>query len=276
MILFEDVTAQEESYHLLEQRWVDIYPNQGKRMGAFSSGVQGTYPFILMSYNDDMFSVSTLAHELGHSMHSYYTRHTQPPVYAGYSLFAAEVASNFNQALVRAHLLNTNSDPDFQIAVIEEAMSNFHRYFFLMPTLARFELHIHEQVERGEALTADGMIGLMADLFREGYGDEVELDAERVGITWGQFATHMYANFYVYQYATGISGAHALADGVLAGKPGAVEQYLSFLKAGSSLYPLDALKLAGVDLTTPAPIEQTFGVLAQLVDRLEQAIGRKG
>ncbi len=261
---------------VLEQRWVDIYPNQGKRMGAFSSGVQGTHPFIMMSYNDDIFSMSTLAHELGHSMHSYYTWQTQPPVYADYSLFVAEVASNFNQALVRAHLLNTSSDPDFEIAVIEEAMANFHRYFFIMPALARFELAIHERVERGEALPADDLIALMADLFHEGYGDEVEIDDERVGITWGQFSTHLYSNFYVYQYATGISGAHALAEGVLAGAPGAAESYLAFLKAGGSLYPLDALKLAGVDLTTPEPVEQTFGVLTRLVDRLERAIERRG
>lgn len=255
---------------LLEQRWVDKYPNKGKRAGAFSSGVKGTHPFILMSYNDDLYSMSTLAHELGHSMHSYFTWQTQPQMYANYTIFVAEVASNFNQALVRAHLLETNPDPDFQIAVIEEAMSNFHRYFFIMPTLARFELEIHQRVERGQALTADSMIALMTDLFREGYGDEVEIDAERIGITWAQFATHMYANFYVYQYATGISGAHALAEGVLQGQPSAVDNYLAFLKAGSSRYPLDALKLAGVDLTTPEPVEQTFGVLARMVDRLEQ------
>lgn len=257
---------------VLKQRWVDIYPNKGKRMGAFSTGVPGTHPFILMSYNDDLFSLSTLAHELGHSMHSYYTWKTQPFVYADYSLFVAEVASNFNQALVRAHLLRTNHDPDFQIAVIEEAMANFHRYFFVMPTLARFELEIHERVERGEPLNADGLIQLMADLFREGYGDKVQIDTDRVGITWAQFHTHLYANFYVYQYATGISGAHALAERILAGQPGAVESYLEFLKAGSSLYPLDALKLAGVDLASPEPVEKAFGVLASYVDRLDGLI----
>jgi oligoendopeptidase F len=260
----------------LQQRWVDICPNQGKRLGAFSSGAQGTYPFILMSYTDDIFSMSTLAHELGHSLHSYYSWQSQPPIYADYSLFVAEVASNFNQAMVRAHLLGSDTDPDFQIAVIEEAMANFHRYFFVMPTLARFELEIHQRVERGEALTAGDLIALMADLFREGYGDEVEMDVERVGITWGQFATHLYSNFYVYQYATGISGAHALAEGVLTGRPSAAENYLAFLKVGGSLDPLDALRQAGVDLSTPAPVEQTFTVLARLVDQLEQALARRG
>ena len=258
---------------LAEQRWVDVYPNQGKRMGAYSHGVHGTHPYILMSYNDDIFSMSTLAHELGHSMHSYLTWQTQPLAYGSYSLFVAEVASNFNQAMVRAHLLETNRDRDFQIALIEEAMSNFHRYFFIMPTLARFELEIHQRVERGQALTADSMIGLMADLFQEGYGDEVQVDRARVGSTWCQFSTHLYSNFYVYQYATGIAAANALAADILAGQPGAAENYLAFLKAGGSLYPLDALKLAGVDMTTPAPVERAFGVLASYVDRLETLLG---
>ena len=149
----------------LENRWVDVYPNQGKRMGDFSSGVKGTQPFIMMSYTDDLFGLSTLAHELGHSMHSYLTWQTQQNmIYSRYGLFVAEVASNFNQAMVRAHLLENNSDPEFQIAVIEEAMSNFHRYFFIMPTLARFELEIHERVERGAAQEAETLIALLANL----------------------------------------------------------------------------------------------------------------
>ena len=185
-------------------------------------------------------------------------------------MFVAEVASNFNQALVRDYLLRTHPDRDFQIGVIEEAMANFHRYFFVMPTLARFELEIHERAERGQALTAADLNDLMADLFAEGYGDEVDVDRERVGITWAEFHTHLYSNFYVYQYATGISGAHALAERVLSGGPSAAEDYLKFLKAGGSLYPLDALKLAGVDLASPEPVEQTFAVMARYVDRLEQ------
>lgn len=254
---------------VLEQRWVDKYPNKGKRAGAFSTGVPGTPPFILMSYNDDLFSMSTLAHELGHSMHKYFTQATQPFVYRNYGLFLAETASNFNQAMVRAYMLKTFTEAEFQIAVIEEALSNFHRYFFIMPTLARFELEIHERIERGQALTAQNMIDLLADLFSEGYGSGVVIDRERVGITWAQFPTHLYSNFYVYQYATGISGAHALAQNILDGKPNAVENYLGFLKAGGSAFPLDTLKRVGVDLTTPAPVETTFSVLAQYVDRLE-------
>lgn len=260
----------------LEERWVDVYANKGKRMGAFSSGVKGTRPFIMMSYSDNLSGLSTLAHELGHSLHSYFTWQNQPiQAYARYGLFVAEVASNFNQAMVRAHLLATHDDPEFQIAVIEEAMGNFHRYFFIMPTLARFELEIHERAERGEALTADSLMGLMADLFAEGYGQEVVLDRERMGIVWAQFHTHLYSNFYVYQYATGISAAHALADIVLAGRPGAVENYRAFLKAGGSVYPLDALKAAGVDMTSPQAVETTFNVLSGYVDRLEALIGQR-
>ena len=257
---------------VMEQRWVDIYPNKGKRMGAFSTGVQGAHPFIMMSYSDNLLGLSTLAHELGHSMHSYYTWKTQPQAYASYSLFVAEVASNFNQALVRAHLLKTQDDAGFQLEVLEEAMANFHRYFFIMPTLARFELEIHRRVEGGMALTADDLISLMADLFGEGYGAEVKVDRERVGITWAQFATHLYSNFYVYQYATGISGAHALAQRVLDKRSEAVQSYLGFLKAGGSQYPLDALCAAGVDLASPAPVERAFEALVGYVDRLERLL----
>jgi oligoendopeptidase F len=255
-------------------RWVDVYPNKGKRMGAFSSGTPGTNPFILMSYNDDLAGLSTLAHELGHSLHSYLSWQTQPYVYSRYGLFAAEVASNFNQALVRAHLLEKfKGNRDFQIALIEEAMGNFHRYFFVMPTLARFELEMHDRVWRGEALTAQTLTDRMAGLFAEAFGPEVDVDRARVGSTWMQFSTHLYANFYVFQYATGISGAHALADRVLKeGKP-AAEDYLAFLHAGGSLYPLDALKRAGVDLSVPDPVEKTFGVLAGYVDRLQTLLG---
>ncbi|MEO6458260.1 MAG: oligoendopeptidase F [Chloroflexia bacterium] len=255
---------------MLEERWVDVFPNQGKRSGAYSSGAYGTNPFILMSHVGDLESMSTLAHEIGHSMHSYLSRKHQPMVYARYGIFAAEVASNFNQAMVRSHLLKNNSDPQFQIAVIEEAMYNFHRYFFLMPILARFELDIHTRVEKGEALTADLMIKLLADLFREGYGPEMEIDEARVGITWAQFSTHMYLNFYVYQYATGIAAANALAAGVFGGESDAADKYKQFLSAGGSNYPLEVLKIAGVDMTSPEPVERAFDVLEGYVERLEK------
>ncbi len=255
----------------LEDRWVDVYPNQGKRQGAFSAGSRGTMPFIMMSYGDSLQAMSTLAHELGHSLHSYFAWQTQPMVYSDYSLFVAEVASNFNQAMVRHYLMANNPDLEFQIAVIEEAMSNFFRYFFIMPTLARFELEMHQRVERGEAPNADDMTALMAGLLAEGYGDELAYNHDQSGITWAQFG-HMYANFYVFQYATGISAAHALAGPIAAGDAEAAERYRQFLKAGSSLDPIDALKLAGVDMATPVAVEKTFAVLSDYVDRLEQLV----
>ncbi len=256
----------------LQDRWVDAYPNKGKSNGAFSYGAPGTHPFIMMSYTNEVGSMSTLAHELGHSMHSYLTWQNQPLAYSDYSLFVAEVASNFNQAMMRGHLLKTITDKNFLIALIEEAVGgNFFRYFFQMPTLARFELETHQQVERGEPLTADSMQNLMADLFAEGFGPKVKVDRPRVGMVWSTFG-HLFSDYYVYQYATGISGAHALSGKILRGEPNSVENYLEFLKSGSSSYPLDVLKKAGVDLTSPKPVEETFAVMESYIDRLEELL----
>jgi oligoendopeptidase F len=256
----------------LQERWVDVYPNRGKTSGAYSTGFPGTHPFILMSFTDDVASISTLAHELGHSMHSYYTWQTQPMVYDQYSMFVAETASNFNQALVRAHLVKARPDMEFQLALIEETMSNFHRYFFIMPALARLELEIHETVEAGGALTAESLTDRMAELFEEGFGGEMEIDRRQLGITWAEFSSHMYGNFYVFQYATGISAANALAQGVLEEGAPAAQRYIDFLKAGDSLYPIDALKLAGVDMSSPEPVQRAFNVLSDTVDRLEAIV----
>ena len=258
---------------VLKERWVDVYPNQGKAEGAFSWGSQGTHPFINMSYTDEVTSMSTLAHELGHSMHSYLTWKHQPFAYSNYSLFVAEVASNFHQAMMRSHLFKTVTDRNFQLALLEEAVGgNFFRYFFQMPTLARFELETHQRIERGESLTAASMIDLMADLFAEGFGPDFDLDRERVGMTWATFG-HLFADYYVYAYATGISGANALAGRILRGEPNAVEDYLGFLKSGSSDYSLNVLRRAGVDLATPQPLEDTFAVMEGYIDRMEELLG---
>jgi oligoendopeptidase F len=205
-------------------------------------------------------------------MHSYLTWKTQPFIYSNYSLFAAEVASNFHQAMMRGHLLETTKDKNFQLALLEEAVGgNFFRYFFQMPTLARFELEAHQRAERGEPLTADDLIDLMADLFEEGFGPNFDMDHDRVGMIWSTFS-HLFEDYYVYSYATGISGAHAFAGKILRGEPNAAENYLRFLRAGNSDYALNVLKQAGADLTTPQAVEETFAVMESYIDRMEQLL----
>jgi oligoendopeptidase F len=254
---------------VLEERWVDVYPSVGKSSGAFSCGWKGTHPFVKMQYVNDLSSMSTLVHELGHSMHTYHANAHQNAVNADYPIFAAEVASNFNQAMLRAHLFGTEKDPQFQIAVIEEAMDNLHRYFFIMPTLARFELEMHERLERGGSVAASDMNELMADLFEEGYGGELEVDRHREGSTWAQFG-HLYMNYYVFQYATGISAAHALAAPILAGDSAAAERYIGFLSSGASDYPVELLRKAGVDMRSGEAMDKCYDVLEGLIDRLER------
>jgi len=255
----------------LEERWVDYAINDGKSEGAFSDGSYDTHPFIMMSFDGNLSSMGTLAHELGHSMHSYYTRKHQPFIYSGYSMFVAEVASNFNQAMVRAHLFASNNDRDFQLALIQEAMDNIHRYFFIMPTLARFEYEVHTRMENDEPLTPDMLNEIMSGFYAEGYGETMSDDPRRTGSTWAQFG-HLYEPYYTFQYATGISAAHALANAILSGEDAAVERYLGFLAAGNADYPLNVLKAAGVDMATPQAVQETFKVLENLVDRLESLI----
>lgn len=254
---------------LLEDRWVDVYPTEGKPNAQFSSGSTGV-PFVMMSYSGLPASVGVLAHELGHALHQYLFHRAQPPVYRQMGRLECEVPSNLGQMMLRAHLFDQGGDADFQLSVLDEAFANFWRYFFQMPLLARFELEVHAAVDRGEGLTADRLNGLMGDLLREGYGSEVEVD-ERASTMWAQFG-HLYSPFYTFEYTVGISCAAALSEGILGGKPGAVEDYLAFLRTGTSLPSIESLRRAGVDLSTPAPIERGFAALGQLVDRLERLV----
>ncbi|MCC6310219.1 MAG: oligoendopeptidase F [Trueperaceae bacterium] len=257
---------------LLEDRWVDVYPNRGKRDGAFATRFYRGQSYVMMSYQDNLESMSTLAHELGHVMHSRLMDERQPLANANYAMIVAETASNFNQALVRAHLLSVTTERQARLAVLEEAFHNFHRYFFIMPTLVRFELETHQAVERGEGLTAQRLVSSMQRLYQEGYGAAIQAD-ERTGITWAQFG-HLYMPFYTFQYAVGIAAAAALAADVRAGfergddEP--ARRYLEFLKAGSALKPLDLFRSAGVDMATPAPIEKAFAVVEGHVRELEE------
>lgn len=260
---------------LTTERWVDYAENDGKRQGAYSNGGGRVKPFIFMTWNGTMNSYSTLAHEIGHSMHSLLSMREHPYSVPRYTLFHAEVASNFDQAMVRAHLLKQareSGDTTFEVQIIEEALSNFHRYFFIMPTLAAFELEAYRRVEAGGTLSAPDLNTLTADLLAQGYGDGVTMDRERSGSLWAQFSTHLYANFYAYQYATGISAAHQLLE-TFAGDPDAArENYLRFLRSGGRLDPIDALREAGVDMLSPAPVQATFRTLEGYVARLEELL----
>nr|WP_246363086.1 oligoendopeptidase F [Deinococcus budaensis] len=264
---------------LTTERWVDYAENDGKRQGAYSNGGGRVKPYIFMTWNGTMSSYSTLAHEIGHSMHSLLSQREHSYAVPRYTLFHAEVASNFDQAMVRSHLLKQareSGDTDFEVAIIEEALANFHRYFFIMPTLAAFELEAYRRVEAGGTLSAPDLIELTADLLHEGYGDGVQMDRERSGILWAQFSTHLYANFYAYQYATGISAAHQILEQFQADPEAARERYLAFLKSGGSLDPIDALREAGLDMLSPEPVQATFRTLAGYVDRLEELLAARG
>jgi oligoendopeptidase F len=252
----------------LDERWVDWAPNAEKRQGAQSLRAKNTHPFLWLSYDNSVSDTGTLAHELGHSLHSYLSDSRQPEVYADYNMSAAETASNFNQAMLRAYLTKQMADDArFQLVSIDESMDNFHRYFFIMPTLARFELAVYTRAEAGKSLTVDFFNQTMADLFAEGYGETMTDDRTRTASTWAQFL-HLYMPYYTFQYAVGISAAHDISARILAGDADAVQNYLRFLSAGSSLYPVPLFATAGVDLTSSEPVSRTFAVLNGIVDRL--------
>ena len=224
-----------------------------------------------MVYDDTLGDVSTLTHELGHSLHAYYTWQAQPITYWRDGSFLSEVPSNFHQAMLGAFLLDERDDRDWTIAVIEERMANNLRYLFTMPILARFERDCHERIARGDALTADSMTATLAGLYREGYGGEVAIDDERMGITWARFP-HLFMNFYVYEYAIGIAGAAALAAQVRAEGEPAARRFVTMLKAGTNGDAIDLLRQAGIDMTSPEPIQAAFDVLSGYVDRLESLV----
>ncbi len=254
------------------ERWVDRSANTGKHGGAFSGGSPGMPPYISMTYTDDFQSVSTLAHEFGHSLHSYYAWEHQPHVYTDYGMMVAETASNMHQALMGKQLLAEVEDPSFLIEIIEERMGNYLRYFFTMPILARFELECHTTIENGGALTADSMSELLASIYSDAYGGEVAVDPERTGITWARFP-HLYAAYYVFNYAIGISAAAQLSQQVLTEGEPAARRYIDFLSAGASKFQIDALRDAGVDVTDPAPVQAAFDLLAEYVERLDELTG---
>jgi len=249
-------------------RWVDVHENKGKRSGAYSSGCYGTPPYMLMNWQDNLENMFTLAHEAGHSMHSWFTRKKQPYQYGDYTIFVAEVASTCNEALLTHFLLSQESDVNVQRYLINHQLEAVRTTFFRQTLFAEFEMKAHALAEEGVALTADKLSEIFLELNRLYYGDVVAED-DPVKIEWARIP-HFYSSFYVYKYATGISAATALASKIMSdGKP-AVDRYLKFLSSGSSDSSINLLKKAGVDLSSPKTISSALDVFAQYLDRFEK------
>jgi len=252
------------------QRWIDVYETPGKRGGAYSGGAYGTQPFILLNYQNNRDGMFTLAHELGHSMHSFYTRNYQPYPYGDYTIFVAEVASTLNEELLTEYLLKTTSDRALRLAILNHSLESFRGTLFRQTMFAEFEQQIHQRAEQGEPLTADMLSTLYHALNEKYYGGETVID-ELIDIEWARIP-HFYSSFYVYQYATGISATCALAEEILKeGKP-AVERYLGFLRSGSSNYSIELLKKAGVDMTSPQPIRQALQLFESHLAQMEELL----
>ncbi len=255
-----------------QERWVDRYENKGKRSGAYSSGCYGSNPFILMNYRDDNInSVYTLAHEAGHSMHTFFSKKNQPYLYADYTIFVAEVASTFNEALLTRFLLNGDISQDMKIYLICREIDNFRGTLYRQTMFAEFEHQIYSAAEQDQPLTVDAFTEMYRKLLQKYFGPSVQLDPcldlECFRIP------HFYFGFYVYKYATGISAAYALAERVCEGGEQELQDYLGFLKSGGSKYPIDLLLGAGVDMRSPQPVETALKKFSNLVDQLETLTG---
>ncbi|PLR78816.1 oligoendopeptidase F [Bacillus sp. V3-13] len=254
-----------------ENRWVDVHENKGKRSGAYSSGAYGTNPYILMNWQDNVNNLFTLAHEFGHSVHSYYTRKNQPYPYGGYSIFVAEVASTCNEALLNDYLLKTIDDEQKRLYLLNHYLEGFRGTVFRQTMFAEYEHLIHQKAQNNEALTADVLTKDYYELNQKYFGrEDIEID-EEIGLEWSRIP-HFYYNYYVYQYATGFSAATALSKQILEQGQPAVDRYIHFLKAGSSDYPIEVLKKAGVDMTSSKPIEEACKVFKEKLTEMEQLL----
>lgn len=251
-----------------KNRWIDVYENEGKRSGAYSSGTYGTPPYVLLNYQDTLDNVYTLTHEIGHSLHSYYSRKEQPYVYSGYSIFVAEVASTLNEALLTHHLLQATTDPKKKMYILNHYLDGFKGTLFRQTMFAEFEKLIHGKVEEGEALTSDLLSEMYYDLNLKYFGPDMVVDQD-IEFEWARIP-HFYMNFYVYKYATGFSAAAALSKQIIEEGAPAIERFLAFLKSGSSDYPIEVLKKAGVDMTSPDPIRQALKVFEDTLTQLEE------
>ena len=252
----------------IENRWIDKYQNKGKKGGAYSWGCYDTMPYVLLNYNYDLNDVSTLVHEMGHSIHSYYSRKNQSYFYSGYTLFCAEVASTTNEALLIHHLINKETDKNKKLYLINQELEQIRTTVFRQLMFAEFELFTHESIESGIPLTALEYSKKWHELNVKYFGPDIVVD-EDIDIEWARIP-HFYSDFYVYQYATGYAAASAFASSILNKEENAVSKYITFLKSGGSDYPINILKKAGVDITTPKPLEATINRFNELLDMLEE------
>ncbi len=249
-----------------ENRWVDVYENEGKRSGAYSAGAK-VHPFVLMNYADTIDNMFTLAHEMGHAIHSYLSNRNQPNIYSNYKIFVAEVASTCNESLLMQHLLKNTEDEQKKAYLINHFLDKFRATLYRQTMFAEFELIINQLVEDSESLTAQVLSDIYHSLNLKYYGDDIVIDSQ-IDVEWARIP-HFYYNYYVFQYATGYSAAIALSNRILKEGTPAVEDYLRFLSGGCSTDPISLLKIAGVDMSTPAPIEEALNLFNSLITELE-------
>lgn len=259
------------------ERWIDMYPNEGKRSGAYSQGAAyDVHPYILMNYNGKFDDVSTLAHELGHTMQSYLSNKHQPFPTADYPIFTAEVASTFNEALLLDHMLRTLTDDDARLSLLGQYLESIQFTVFRQTQFAEFELRMHEMAANGQPVTGDALAALYFEITKRYYGHEAGVCVvdDYIQHEWS-FISHFYHEFYVYQYATAFTASEALAARVKSGDRDAARRYLAFLSAGGSKYPIDLLKDAGVDMTTDEPLDLTMRQMSTVMDEMERILDRR-
>ncbi|WP_445447759.1 oligoendopeptidase F [Enterococcus lactis] len=265
----EYMTIVEKAF---SERWIDVVENKGKRSGAYSSGSYDTNPYILLNWHDTLDQLFTLVHEMGHSVHSYFTRSNQPYVYGDYSIFLAEIASTTNENILTEYLLETEKDPRVRAYVLNHYLDGFKGTVFRQTQFAEFEHFMHTEDEKGVPLTSEYLSDSYGKLNAKYYGPAVEEDPE-IKFEWSRIP-HFYYNYYVFQYSTGFSAASALAKRILSQEPDALENYLAYLKAGNSDYPVEVMKKAGVDMTQAAYIEDAMSMFEQRLNELEELIDR--